>query len=562
MEISRPWLKHYDADVSETVDFVFRPLFEYLDMTAEKWPKRKAIEFQNWSITYAKLRQTVEVMAANLRKHGLEPGERVAMMLPNTPQTIMTYWAILKAGGVVTMTNPLYMETEIVHQLNDSGAKMMVTVDLLWPKLEKLRDRLPVRKYFVTRISDTLAFPLNILYNIKCLRDRNTPKIPYNDSSVFHWKTLRAGKDTYSAQNIRPEDTAMLQYTGGTTGLSKGCNLTHANLSANVQQCHAMLNMLGRDKEIVLGILPYFHIYGLTVCLNFPTLLGATMVPFPRYVPLDVLKTMHKLKPTLFPGAPALYISLLQQKELDKYDVASVKYCLSGSSPMPVEGIRQFKEVFGATIVEGFGLTEASPVTHLNPLNGTKKPGSIGMPLPSTDAAIVDMEVGSLPLPPGKMGELIIRGPQVMKGYYNKPDETAGTLRNGWLYTGDIAYMDEDGYFYIVDRKKDMIISSGYNIYPREVDEVLYKHPKIREAVTVGLPHKTRGEIIKVYIVLKDGESMDRTEIIAYCREKLAGYKVPRQVEFRSELPKTMVGKVLRRALREEEAAKKKGNAC
>lgn len=557
MEISRPWLKNYDSDVPQSIDFTYRPLFEYLDMTAEKWPKRKAIEFQNWSMTYSRLKQEAEIMAANLRKQGLEPGERVAMMLPNTPQMIITYWAILKAGGVVTMTNPLYMETEIVHQLNDSGAKMMITVDLLWPKLEKLRDKLPVRKYFITRISDTLKLPLNLLYMLKCWRDKNTPKVPYNSTSILKWNTLRSGKDTYSAPNVRPEDTALLQYTGGTTGLSKGCVLSHANLGANIQQCHAMLSNLGQEQEIVLGILPYFHIYGLTVCVNFSTFLGATMVPFPRYVPLDVLKTMHKLKPTLFPGAPALYISLLQQKEVNKYDVASVKYCLSGSSPMPVEGIKQFKEVFGATIVEGFGLTEASPLTHLNPLNGKKKSGSIGMPVPSTDAAIVDMEVGSVPLPPGKMGELIVRGPQVMKGYYNKPDETAGTLRNGWLYTGDIAYMDEEGYFYIVDRKKDMIISSGYNIYPREVDEVLYKHPKVKEAVTVGLPHKTRGEIIKVYIVLKDGESMDRGEVVSYCREKLAGYKVPRQVEFRKELPKTMVGKVLRRALREEEAKKK-----
>ena len=560
MEFSRPWLKNYDHDVPQSIDFTYRPLFEYLDMTAEKWPKRTAIEFQNWSISYSKLKQEVEIIAANLRKQGLEPGDRVALMLPNTPQMIMTYWAILKAGGVVTMTNPLYMETEIVHQLNDSGAKMLVTVDLLWPKLEKLRDKLPVRKYFVTRISDTLKAPLNLLYMLKCWRDKNTPKVPYNGTSILKWNILRSGKDTYSAPNVRPEDTALLQYTGGTTGLSKGCVLTHANLGANIQQCHAMLSNLGQDREIFLGILPYFHIYGLTVCVNFPVMLGATVVPFPRYVPLDVLKTMHKLKPTIFPGAPALYISLLQQKELDKYDVASVKYCLSGSSPMPVEGIKQFKKIFGATIVEGFGLTEASPLTHLNPLCGKKKPGSIGIPVPSTDAAIVDMEVGSVPLPPGKMGELIIRGPQVMKGYYNKPDETAGTLRNGWLYTGDIAYMDDEGYFYIVDRKKDMIISSGYNIYPREVDEVLYKHPKIQEAVTVGLPHKTRGEIIKVYIVLKDGESMDRTEVVAYCRDKLAGYKVPRQVEFRKELPKTMVGKVLRRALREEEEAKKNRN--
>ena len=559
MEPIRPWLDHYDPEVPKNLDFNYCPLFEYLDKTVEKWPKRKAIKFQNWSITYEKLKNYAEVMAANLRKSGIETGDRVALMLPNTPQMIISYWAILKAGGVVTMTNPLYMETEIVHQLNDSSAKFIITVDMLWPKLNKLRDKLPIQKYFITKISDTLKFPLKQLYDLKRLKDKSTPKVPYNDSSVLKWRTLLEGKETYSAPNIRPlEDTALLQYTGGTTGLSKGCKITHANLGANIQQFHAMLHKLGREQEIVLGILPYFHIYGLTVCLNYSTSLGATMVPFPRYVPLDVLKAMHKLKPTLFPGAPSLYMSLLQQKELTKFDIASIKYCVSGSSPMPVEAIKQFNSVFGSTIVEGFGLTEASPVTHLNPLDGKKKPGSIGVPVPGTDAAIVDMEVGSIPLAPGKMGELIVRGPQVMKGYYNKPDETAGAIRNGWLYTGDIAYMDEEGYFYIVDRKKDMIISSGYNIYPREVDEVLYEHPKIQEAVAVGLPHKTRGEIVKIYIVLKEGQSMDRTEIIAYCREKLAGYKVPRQVEFRKELPKTMVGKVLRRALREEEMNKNK----
>lgn len=558
MEPDRPWLKNYDPEVTPKVDFKNIPLFEYLDRTAERWPKRKAIIFQNWSITYEKLKKTTEIMAANLRRHGVRAGDRVALMLPNTPQTIMSYWAVLRSGAVVTMINPLYMETELVHQLSDSGAKTLITIDLLWKKISKLRSKLSINKFFVTSISDSLKFPLKTLYQIKSMRDTNKPHIPYDENTIIRWKTLTKGHETYTSTSIRPkEDTAILQYTGGTTGLSKGCSLTHANLGASVQQCHAMLHKLGHDKETFLGILPYFHIYGLTVCLNFPTSLGATQVPFPRYVPLDVLKAMHKVKPTIFPGAPSLYISLLQQKNLDKYDISTVKYCLSGSSPMPVEAIQNFKKVFGAEIVEGFGLTEASPVTHLNPLEGKKKIGSIGVPIPSTDAAIVDMEVGSIPMPPGKLGELIVRGPQVMKGYYNRPDETAGAVRNGWLYTGDLGYMDEDGYFFIVDRKKDMIISSGYNIYPREVDEILYAHPKIMEAVTVGLPHKTRGEIIKVYIVLKEGESMDRSEVIAYCREKLAGYKVPRQVEFRDSLPKTMVGKVLRRALREEEEQKK-----
>jgi len=273
-------------------------------------------------------------------------------------------------------------------------------------------------------------------------------------------------------------------------------------------------------------------------------------------VPLDVLKGINKLRPTVFPGAPALYISLLQQKDIDKYDLKSIEVCVSGSAPMPVEYMEQFLEKSGTSITEGYGLTEASPVTHFNPLEGKSKNGSIGLPFPDTDAKIVDMEVGGDPLPPGKRGELVIRGPQVMKGYYNRPDATADVLRNGWLYTGDIATMDEEGYFYIVDRKKDLIISGGYNIYPREIDEVLHSHPKIKEAVSVGIPHEARGEIVKAYVVVQDGEALSRSDVIAYCREKLANFKVPRQVEFRTDLPKTMVGKVLRRALREEEEAK------
>jgi long-chain acyl-CoA synthetase len=332
--------------------------------------------------------------------------------------------------------------------------------------------------------------------------------------------------------------------------------ITHQNLASNVQQYLAILHKLGKSHEVLLGILPYFHIFGLNVCVNFAVALGATMVPFPRFVPRDILKSIKKIHPTIFPCAPSVFMALLQQKDIDKFDLSSIRFCISGSAPIPAEIIRQFKKLAGAEIIEGYGLTEASPVTHLNPLNGTHKLGSIGLPISDTDACIVDMEVGSLTLQPGQIGELIIRGPQVMKGYWNRPDETASTLRNNWLYTGDIAYMDEDGYFFIVDRKKDLIISGGYNIYPREIDEVLHEHPKIKEAVAVGVPHHTRGEIIKAYVVVQPGESLTRAEVISLCREKLANYKIPKKVEFRDELPKTLVGKVLRRALREEEVVK------
>jgi long-chain acyl-CoA synthetase len=445
------------------------------------------------------------------------------------------------------------MEKELVHHFSDSGAKVLITLDLLWPKLKALEKKLKLSKIFVTRISDCLSFPLNILYNFKAKKD-NAPTIPYDLHKVFPWKFLLKKRAKFNPRSFRPEkDLALLQYTGGTTGVSKGVMITHQNLASNVQQYLAILHKLGKTHEVLLGILPYFHIFGLNVCVNFAVALGATMVPFPRFVPRDILKSIKKIHPTIFPCAPSVFMALLQQKDIDKFDLSSIRFCISGSAPIPAEIIRQFKKLAGAEIIEGYGLTEASPVTHLNPLNGTHKLGSIGLPISDTDACIVDMEVGSLTLQPGQIGELIIRGPQVMQGYWKRPDETASTLRNNWLYTGDIAYMDEDGYFFIVDRKKDLIISGGYNIYPREIDEVLHEHPKIKEAVAVGVPHHTRGEIIKAYVVVQPGESLTRAEVISFCREKLANYKIPKKVEFRDDLPKTLVGKVLRRALREEE---------
>lgn len=558
MELTdRPWLKAYDPDVPSTLDYEKIPLFKFLDRAAHKWPKRKAIVFKNWSITYGKLKAESEIFAANLKAAGIRKGDRVALMLPNLPQTIIAFWGVLRAGAVGVMTNPLYMETEIVHQFNDAGVRFCITLDLLWPKLSKLRDQIPVEKFFVTTIGEGLRFPLNMLYKLQQMKSGTAPSVPFDGRSVLSFKELTKGRDRFTEPKVDAEDTALLQYTGGTTGVAKGCILTHFNIGANVQQCHAMMHTLGKKRETFLGILPYFHIYGLTVCLAWPTSIGATLAPFPRYVPLDVLKGIQKLKPTVFPGAPSVYISLLQQKNIDKYDLKSIEVCVSGSAPMPVEYMEQFEQRSGGTsITEGYGLTEASPVTHFNPLEGVSKNGSIGLPFPDTEAKIVDMELGGEPLLPGQRGELAIRGPQVMKGYYNRPDATADVLRNGWLYTGDIATMDEEGYFYIVDRKKDLIISGGYNIYPREIDEVLHAHPSVKEAVSVGIPHESRGEIVKAYIVVQDGEELSRADVIAYCREKLANYKVPKKVEFRKNLPKTMVGKVLRRALREEEEAK------
>lgn len=554
-----PWLASYGKDLPANLKYEDIPLFGFLDNAAKVYPKRKALIFKNYKMNFAQLHEKAEIFASNLRAQGLVTGDRVSIMLPNLPQTIIAFWGVLKAGGVVVMTNPLYMETELVHQIHDADVKYMIVLDMLWPKIDPLRDRLGIKKYFVTRISDGLGIPLNWLYYLKAKRENNWAKIPFDGKNILPWKSLTKKAERFSVKIDAPSETlALLQYTGGTTGISKGVMLTHGNLACNVQQILAILAKECEAQHTFLALMPYFHVYGLTTCLTLPTALGATIIPFPRYVPQDVLTATDKYKPTIFPGAPSIYISLMQQKDVAKYNLTSIRYCISGSAPMPVEHMKRFQELTGAEVIEGFGMTEASPVTHLNPIFGVRKAGSIGVPFPDTEARVVDMEVGSIPLPPHKAGELIIRGPQVMKGYLNRPDDTANTLRNGWLYTGDIATMDDDGYFYIVDRKKDMILVGGYNVYPREIDEVLHEHPDIKEAVSVGIPHPTRGEIIKAYVVLRDGAELTSADVISYCRAKLANYKIPKKVEFRDGLPKTAIGKVLRRMLRDEEEIKMK----
>lgn len=558
-DVMRPWLEHYEDFVPHEVRPWDRPLYAMLDDAAEKYPQRLAVIFQNTRITYKALRERAELFAGALRRAGVKPGERVALMLPNLPQTVIAFWGVLKAGAVAVMTNPLYMEKELVQNLSDAGASHMVLLDLLWPRVAALRERLPIRNFIVTGIADALSFPLNLLYRLK--QRRNQPAVPQNDSAVHFWKTFCKGAQRHSEPVAFPrDDLVLLQYTGGTTGISKGVELTHANIGTNCRQVLDIINVTASEHHTFISLMPFFHVYGLTICMIIPIYLASTILPLPRYVPQDVLKLIAKYKPTVFPGAPSVYMSLLQQKDLARYDLHSIRICVSGSAPLPRDVFLRFQEVTGASILEGYGLTEASPITHCNPLGQEgQRANSIGMPIPGTDARIVDMEGGALSLPPGKLGELVIRGPQVMKGYWHRPDETANALRNGWLYTGDLATMDEDGYFYIVDRKKDMVIVGGYNVYPREVDEVLLAHPKVADAVTVGISDGIRGETLKAYVVPQPDETMSKAEVVGWCRARLASYKVPRLVEFREELPKTIVGKVLRRALREEEEAKRKG---
>ena len=463
----------------------------------------------------------------------------------------------MKAGAVAVMTNPLYMESELTHQIKDSGAKHLITLDIFWPKIAALREQLELDVCYVTRVRDALKFPLSWLQPFSARRQGTWVPVPFDGKKVVAWKDLFKTTERLSVEVTDAHETiALLQYTGGTTGLSKGAMLTHANLLANLTQLMAIIQQPPEKEHVFLALLPLFHVFGLTITLLLPARMAARVVPMPRYVPADMLEAFKKYQFTAFIGAPSVYISLLQQKNLAHYDLHHIVFCISGSAPMPVEWLKKFEEVTGTPITEGFGLTEASPVTHANPVFGKQKPGSIGVPVPGTLARIVDTENGEKVLAHNEIGELVVKGPQVMKGYWKRPEETARTIRDGWLYTGDIAYMDEEGYFYIVDRKKDLIIVGGYNVYPREIDEVLHTHPKIREAVTVGVNHRSRGETVKAYIVPKEGENLTVPEVVAFCRQKLASFKVPRLIEFREELPKTMVGKVLRRILREEELHK------
>ena len=501
-ELHRPWFSHYEPSVPRTVTVFDQPLYSLLDEAAARYPKRPALIFQNTRLSYKALHEAAERFAGALRRAGIRPGQRVAVMLPNLPQTMIAFWGVVKCGAVAVMVNPLYMERELLQNLNDAGAECLVLLDMLWPRVAPLRDRLPVKTYVVTGIADALSFPLNLIYRFTKGRQKAVP-IPYDDK-VIAWKDFSRGAQPLSEPIADPQNTpALLQYTGGTTGIPKGVALTHSNLGTNCRQILSIIQETPETEHRFVGLLPFFHVYGLTTGLTIPAALAATVLPLPR------------------------------------------------------DTFRRFQELTGAIILEGYGLTEASPITHINPREDSKqKEGSIGMPLPGTDARIVDSESGTAPLPVGKLGELVIRGPQVMQGYWHLPDETASALRNGWLYTGDLAVMDEEGYFFIMDRKKDMVIVGGYNVYPREVDEVLLEHPDVLEGVSVGIPDGVRGEALKAYIVPRPGVELTKADIVGWCRQRLASYKVPRLVEFREELPKTIVGKVLRRALREEEMAK------
>ncbi|WP_138859777.1 AMP-binding protein [Exiguobacterium mexicanum] len=551
--MNKPWLQDYPADMPETIDYEVKPLYEALSRAATDYPDRTAVSFIGKELTFAEVDDAARRLATMLQSKGLQKGDRVSLMLPNCPQYVISFYAVLYAGGTVVQTNPLYTEHELENLITDSGANILITLDLLYPKSLRVKQKTDIKTIVTTSIADYLPFPKNKLYPIKVKRENN---IVIDTTGSVAFKEYKNYGPITPTEIDPKEDVAVLQYTGGTTGLPKGVMLTHFNLTANVDQISNFFYRYNRgDLKRVLSVVPFFHVYGMTCCLNFGMANGYELVLVPRFDVTDVLKTIHKKKPHFFPGAPTMYVGILNDPKSKKYDLSSIEACISGSAPLPVEVQEQFESITGGRIVEGYGLSETSPVTHANFLWDKRIVGSIGVPLSDTSAKIVKAD-GETPADVGEIGEVMLHGPQVMKGYWQKPEETAAVLKDGWLATGDLGYMGEDGFFNIVDRKKDMIIAGGFNVYPREIEEVLYEHPAVKEAVCIGVPDPYRGETVKAFIVTRDGASVTEEELDKHCREKLAAYKVPKLYEFREELPKTFVGKILRRVLVDEEKAK------
>lgn len=547
----KPWLAHYPPQIPAQLDYPDISLTHFLREAQVSFPHQTAIRFLGKTLSYQQLYLKTQCFAGVLKQMGVKKGDRVALMLPNCPQAVFCYYGILQIGAVVVQTNPLYTERELLHQLNDAGAEIIVCLDLVYPRVKGIRGKTKLREVMVTGIEDYLPFPKNLLFPIIQRFKGIAVQVDYDANQCWKLKALLAVTPPFqSFECIEPEeDLALLQYTGGTTGLAKGVMLTHANLVANVIQCRSWFYRSSQGQERFLAVVPFFHVYGMTVGMNLAICLASCLIVIPKFdIPL-LLKSIDKEKPTVFPGAPTMYIGLLNHDHLAKYDISSIKACLSGSAALPLEVQEKFEDITGGRLVEGYGLTEGSPVTHANLIWDKRKTGSIGLPWPDTEAKIMSLEDGTTLLP-GEIGELAIKGPQVMKGYWNQPQETELVFHDGWLLTGDLAYMDEEGFFYIVDRKKDMIIAGGFNIYPREVEEVLFEHPDVLEAAVVGIPDPYRGETVKAFVVYKEGKKASEEELDQFCRERLAAYKVPRQYEFRQELPKTMVGKVLRRSLK------------
>ncbi|TKH03509.1 long-chain-fatty-acid--CoA ligase [Peribacillus simplex] len=555
---NKPWQAIYPEQIPAVLSYEDKPLYSFLKESAEEFPDKVSIHFQGKELTFREVHESALKFAAYLKSIGLQKGERVAVMLPNCPQGVISFFGILMAGGVVVQTNPTYTERELEYQMKDSGAKIILAMDILFPRVSAVASRTDIEHIIVTAIKEYLPFPKNLIYPF--IQKKQYGIVINVEHEGNHHLFSEIMKRKITEEVTVPidvdNDLALLQYTGGTTGFPKGVMLTHKNLLANTKMCNAWLYKNKRGEERILAILPFFHVYGMTTVLVLSVMEGNTMIIMPKFDVEATLKTIQKQKPTMFPGAPTMYIGLLNHPDIAKYDLSSINACISGSASLPLEVQEQFEKITGGKLVEGYGLSETSPVTHANFIwDQPRVKGSVGLPWPDTDSAILSLESYE-ELPPNEIGEIAIKGPQVMKGYWNRPDETELTFKNGWLLTGDLGYMDEQGFFYVVERKKDTIIAGGFNIYPREVEEVLYEHEAIQEVVVAGIPDPYRGETVKAYVVLKKNARATEEELDEFVRKNLASYKVPRSYEFRNELPKTTIGKILRRVLIEEEKKK------
>jgi len=555
--MSEPWFARYEQNVPRSIVPPSRPITHALLDAAQADPDRPALisggltegesrELVDASMTYRALLELVERCAAGLRTLGIDRGDRVCLHLPNSAQFAITYYATLAIGGVVVPSNPQYVARELRHQLRDSGARAIVTSQRSVSLVESIRDETALEHVIAADLASFL--PQRLQEGGRGLDLPDT--IPFQT-------LLQSNRLDLDTVGIEMDELALLLYTGGTTGTPKGAELTHGNIHANAAQFRVWLPCLKDGEETILTALPLFHSYGMTTCLNLGLLIRARLVliPNPRVLP-HILQAIDKHHVTFYPGVPAMYIAINHYPQINRFDVRSIKACISGAAPLPREVQERFQALTGGNLVEGYGLSEASPVTHVNPVDKGNRVGTIGLPLPSTEARIVDLERGTQTLGPNEPGELVVRGPQVMRGYWQRPEETARVLRDGWLHTGDVASMDEEGYFRLVDRKKDLILGAGgLNVYPREIEEVLHAHPKIKECAVIGVPVRGKGERVKAFVVLNAGASATAEEIVAFCQQNLAPYKVPRFVKFRDQLPKSTVGKTLRRVLRDEELA-------
>ena len=548
----RPWIAHYPTDVDWSATIDQRPLAKYLEEAARTYGPRPAIDFLGHKTSYQELNSLVSRAAQGLKAIGVVKGTRVGLCLPNSPYAVIGYFAILKAGATVVNFNPLYVERELAFQIKDSGTEIMLTIDLklIYPKIAAMLEQTDLRKIVVCPMAGILPKVKSLLFRI--LKRGDVASIP-NDEQHTTFAALTRTAAIDSSIPVEVNDLAVLQYTGGTTGRPKGAMLTHANLSANISQMLHWFPDLRLGEEKLLGVLPLFHVFAMTGVMNFAVAAGAEMILLPRYDRDQVLKTINNKRPTLFPAVPTIYTSLNEAPTLSKYDLSSITFCISGGAPLPLEVKTRFENLTGCRLMEGYGLSECSPVAACNPINGVNKERSIGLPVPATEISLHDLEDSAQTVPVGERGELWIRGPQVMAGYWQQSEETAQTLRDGWLRTGDVGYMDEEGHLFLVDRIKDLILCSGYNVYPRNIEDAIDRHPAVAEVTVIGVPDEYRGEAPKAFVRLQEGASLTEAELLEFLDDHLSKIERPSMIEFRAELPKTMIGKLSKKELVEEE---------